>query len=95
MTAATGAIPVLRNGTVFTADMIAFAFKIVRMTGRTVRGVLRPGIRNCIIYGTAVTCATARIIAMVTGVVPCWIMAEAGRRPAIGGMTGIALKSRV
>lgn len=75
--------------------MIPLAFKIVRVTGRAVWGVLRPAIRNRIVYGAAVTCAAAWIIAMVTGVVPGWIMAEAGRRPAIGGMTGIALKSRV
>ena len=75
--------------------MIPLTFEIVRMTGRTVRGVLRPGIRNRIIYGTAVTCATAWIIAMITGVVPGRVMTETGRRPAISGMTGIALKSRV
>ena len=94
VTTAAGAIPVLRDRTVFTTNMIPFAFEIIRMTGRAVRSVLRPAIRNCIVYGTTVAGGTAWIIAVIARVAPLGTMAEAGRCPAIGGMTGVALESR-
>ena len=75
--------------------MIPFAIEIIRMTGRTVRSVLRPAIRNCIVYGTAVAGGTAWIDAVIAWVVSLGTMAEAGRRPAIGGMTDVALESCV
>ena len=75
--------------------MIPFAFEIIRMTGRTVRSVLRPAIRNRIVYGTAVAGGTAWIIAVIARVVPLGTMAEAGWCPAISGMTLVTLESRI
>lgn len=75
--------------------MLAFAFEIVRVTGGTVRRVLRVGIRNRSAYGTTVTCVTARVPAVIARVVSLWAMAEAGWRPAVGGMTHVALYGRV
>ena len=74
--------------------MIPFAFEIIRMTGRTVWSVLQPAIRNSSAYGTTVTCLTAWVVAVIAWVVSLATMAEAGRRPAVGGVTHVAFYSR-
>ena len=93
MTTAAGAIPVLRNGTVFAADVPAFAVEIVRVTGRTVGCVLGIGPGNIAADTIAVAAFTAWIPAVITRVVPLrrGLMAKAGWRPAVGGMTHVAL----
>lgn len=93
MTTATGTIPVLCDRTVFATNVIPFAFEVIRVTGGTVRSVLRPGIWNSSAYGTTVTCVTARVVPVISRVVPRG-MAEIGRRPGVGGMTHVALYGR-
>ena len=92
MTTAAGAILVLCDRTIFAANVIPFAFEIIRVAGGAERLVLRPAIRNRIVYGTAVAGGTAWIIAVIARVVPRGV-AEVGRCPAIGGMTFVALES--
>jgi hypothetical protein len=94
VTTAAGTIPVLCDCTIFAANVIAFAFEIIRMTGSTVRSVPQPAIRNSSAYGTTVTCVTAWVVAVIAWVVSPATMAEAGRRPAVGGMTHVALYGR-
>ena len=94
VTTATGTIFILRHGTVLAANVVTFAFEIISVTGRAERCVLRPAIRNRIVYGTAVAGGTAWIIAVIARVVPRGV-AEVGRCPAIGGMTFVALESCV
>ena len=93
MAATASAIPVLRDGTVFTTDMIAFAFEITGMTGRTERCVLGPGPGDVSTDGSAVAAVTARIPSVIARVVALRIMGEAGWCPAAGGMTHVALFS--
>lgn len=93
MTTAAGAILVLCDGTVFTTDMIPFAFEITGMTGRTERCVLGPGPGDVSTDGSAVAAVTARIPSVIARVVALRIMGEAGRCPAVGGMTHVALFS--
>lgn len=94
MAATAAAIHVLCDRTVFAADVPALAFEIARMTGRTERRVLGPGPGNTGADGVAVAAVTARIPAVITRVVALRVMAEAGRCPAIGGVAGVALRSR-
>jgi len=85
------AVPVLLYRSVFAADMIAFAFEIVSMTGRAEGCVLGPGPGNGRAYRIAVTAVTARVSSVVSRVVSIRIMAETGWRPAVGGMADVAL----
>ncbi len=91
-TAAT--IHVLCDGTITSAIVIPFRFEIIRMTGSAERFVLGRGPGNNAACSSAVAAATAWIPS-----VRAWIvrrsMAEAGRCPAVGGMTYFALFSRV
>lgn len=91
MTSTAAAIFVLRNGAVFSADMVTLPFEIVSMTGGTEWGVLGPGPGNVAADGIAVAAGTTRVIAMIARVVPVGIMTENGRRPAVRRMTYIAL----
>lgn len=91
---ATAAVPVLRDGTVLATDMLVFASEVIRMTGRAVRLVLRPGPGNVGADGITVAGGTTRISAMIARVVPVRIVAEVGRGPAVGGMTHVALRGR-
>jgi hypothetical protein len=93
VTAATSAILVLLNGAIAAADVAAFALKVIRMTGGAEGCVLGegPGYRGA--YGRAVTGITARVPAVIARIVSIRVMAEDGRRPAVGGMTYVALLS--
>ena len=93
MTTAAGAILVLCDCTIFTANVIAFAFEIIRMASSAERLVLgkRPG--NSAADNRAVTGCTTWIHAVIARVVPSRTMGEAGRCPAVGGMTNVALFS--
>lgn len=92
VTTATGAIPVLRDRTVFSTNVIPFAVEIVRVTGRTIRSVLRPPIWNRCADGITVARIATRIPSVIAWVVALRVMAEVGRRPAIGGMTNVTLR---
>ena len=97
MAAATSAILVLFDGTVFTADVITFTFEITGMTGGAIDCissrwcVVRMRVRQCTAYRGTMTAITARVTSMIAGIAAIWIMAEAGWCPAIGGMADIAL----
>lgn len=91
---AAAAIPVLRDGTVFTTNMITFALEIIRMTGGTIRFVLGPAPGNSGADGIAVAAGTTRVIAMIARVVPVRIMAEVGRGPAVRRMAYVTLRRR-
>lgn len=91
MAATAAAIPVLCDGTVFTTDMIPFSFKITGMTGRTERCVLGPGPGTVSANCSTVAAVAARISSVIARVVTLRVMAETGWRPAVGGMTGVAL----
>lgn len=93
MTAATAAVLVLLNGAIAAADVAAFALKVIRMTGGAEGCVPGegPGYRGA--YGRAVAGITARVPAVIARVASIRVMAEDGRRPAIGGMTQVALCS--
>ncbi len=92
--AAAAAIPVLRNGTVLSTNVLVFAFEVIRMTGRAIRFVLSPGPGNVGADGITVAGGTTRISAVIARVVPVRIMAEVGRCPAVGGMAHVALRGR-
>ncbi len=62
------------------------------MTGRAEGCVLRPGPGNIAADGITVTSITAWIVSVIARVIPLCVMAEAGRCPAVGGMTHIALR---
>ena len=93
VTAATAAILVLLNGAIAAADVAGLAFEVIRMTGRAEGCVPGegPGYRGA--YGRAVTGITARVAAVIARVIPIRVMAEDGRRPAVRGMTYVALLS--
>ena len=95
VTSAAGAIPVLFDGTIFAANVPAIAFEIIRVTGGAIRRVLGIGPGNSSAYYIAVAAGAAWIPAVIARVVPLRAMAEAGWRPAIGGMTHVALFCRV
>ena len=92
---------VLLYRTVFTASVVAFTFKIIRVAGGTERRVL--GFPGGPPLHTIRTAADRRTVAAITPRIPAVIaqfifnkgtvrvMTEIGRRPAIGGMTHIAL----
>jgi len=91
MTSTAAAIFVLRNGPIFSADMVTLPFEIVSMTGGAEGRVLRPGPGNITADSITVAAVTAWVISVVTRVVPVGIMTENGRRPAVRRMTYIAL----
>lgn len=95
MASTAGAIPVLCDRTIFTAPVFIFTFKVIRVTGGAERRVLGIGPGNGSAYHVTVAADAARIIAMIARVVPVGVMTEAGWRPAIGGMTHVALCSGV
>jgi len=94
VTATAAAIHVLCDGTIFAANMPAFAFEVTRMTGRTERCVLRPWPGNAGTDSSAMAAVTAWIPAVIAGVVAVGVVAEIARCPGIGGMTGVALRIR-
>jgi len=92
---------VLLYRTIVTASVVAFAFKIIRVAGGTEGRVL--GFPGGPPLHTIRTAADRRTVAAITPRIPAVItqfifdkgtvrvMTEIGRRPAIGGMTHIAL----
>ncbi len=92
---------VLLYRTIFTASVVAFAFKIIRVAGGTEGRVL--GFPGGPPLHTIRTAADRRTVAAITPRIPAVItqfifdkgtvrvMTEIGRRPAICGMTHIAL----
>ncbi len=95
MTSAAGAVLVLCDGTIFTTNVLTFASEIIRVTGGAERLVLGIGPGNSSAYYIAVAAVTAWIPAVITGIVPLRAMAEAGWRPATGGMADVALFGRI
>ena len=97
MAATASTVLVLFDGTVFTTDVITFSFEIIRMTGGTIDCIssrwciARVRIWQRTAYRGPMTAITARVASMIARVAAIWIMAEAGRCPAIGGMAHIAL----
>ena len=75
--------------------MFVLAFEIIRVTGGAVRCVLGVGPGDIAADSWAVAAVTAWVSAVIARVIPLRAVAEAGRRPAIGGMTHIALLGRV
>lgn len=94
MASTTAAVPVLRHSTIFAADVVPFAFKIIRMAGRAEGSVLRPGPGNVTANGITVAAITTRVVPMVARIVSLRVVVEAGRCPAVGGMTDVALFGR-
>jgi hypothetical protein len=92
VTATGTAILVLLDRTVTAANVVSLASEIICVTGGAERLVLgkRPGDRGA--DGRTVTAGTAGIYAVIARVVSIPIMAEVGRRPAVGGMAGVALR---
>ena len=93
--AATAAILVLFDSTTPAANMITFAFEVIRMTAGTEWRVLKL-IRiivpiNTTAYRSFVTASTTRIPSVVARVVPLRAMAEDVRCPAVCCMTHITL----
>ena len=84
MTPASAAIPVLFDSSAFSTNVIPFAFEITLMTGCAEGRVTGRGIDKRRGYYTAVAGATSWVDPVVARVVPVSIMAEAGRRPAVG-----------
>jgi len=92
--AATAAIHVLRDGSVFTTIVIAFTFEIIRMTGSAEGRVLGRGPGNGTANGVTVAPITPRIPSVVAGIVSIGIMTKDGWCPAVGAMTHVTLFSR-
>lgn len=88
---ATATILVLFDSTASSAIMIPFTFKITLMTGSAERRVSGRGIYKRYTYTITVATDTAWINSMITRVIPLAVMTEDGRRPAVCGMTAIAL----
>jgi len=74
--------------------MLAFAFEIICVTSGAVRRVLGIGPGNNVADSRTVAAVAAGISAVIARVVSLWVMAEAGRCPAISGMTDVALCRR-
>jgi len=94
MTATTGTISVLRDSTVIAANVVPFTFEIICMTGGTVGRVLGPGPGDVTANGITMAPVTARVSPVVARVVSIRIMIKVSRRPAVGGMTHVALFCR-
>jgi len=94
MTATTGTISVLRDSTVIAANVVPFTFEIICMTGGTVGRVLGPGPGDITANGITMAPVTARVSPVVARVVSIRIMIKVSRRPAVGGMTHVALFGR-
>ena len=92
--AAVAAILVLLDGTVAPADMIAFSPEIALMTGGAEGRVLGRRPRYRTVLTITVAPGTPWIPSVVARIVPLRVMAEAGRRPAVGRMTDVALYVR-
>lgn len=84
MTPASTAIFVLFDCPAFSTNVIPFTFKITLMTGSAEWRVTGRGIDKRSGYYTAVAGATRWVDPVIARVVPLSIMAEAGRRPAVG-----------
>ena len=95
MASTSRAILVLCDGTVFAANVLVLTFESVSVTGGAKRLVLgkRPG--NSCADNRSMAGVTAGIFTVIARVVPVGVMTEAGWRPAIGGMTHVALCSGV
>ena len=91
MTSTSAAIFVLLDGTVFPAVMIPLPFEVTLMTGRAERCVSGRGIDKRAVHAATVAAAAPRVVPVVARIVPLGVMAEAGRRPARGDMTRVAL----
>lgn len=91
MTAAAAAILVLFDSAVFSPNVLAFALEIALMTAGAEGRVLGGGIDKRSVHAGAVAAAAAWVVPVVARIVPLGVMAEAGRRPARGDMTRVAL----
>ena len=88
---AAAAIFVLFDSAVFSANVIAFALEITLMTAGAERCVSGRGIDKRAVHAATVAAAAPRVVPVVARIVPLGVMAEAGRRPARGEMTRVAL----
>ena len=88
------AIFILRNSAAIAANVISFTFEIIRMAGCAEGSVLRPGPGNVTANGITVAAVTTRVVPMVARIVSLRVVVEAGRCPAVGGMTHVALFGR-
>ena len=89
--AAAAAILVLFDCTATSAIVIPCPLEITLMAGSAEGRVLGRGIWNDSRHGIAVAAATPWIPSVVARIVPGSVMAEAGGRPAAGGMTYFTL----
>ena len=88
-------ILVLFNRPALAADVIPLASEVSLMTGCAERRISGRGPRECGRYAVAVALETTEVSSVVARVIASRVMAEDRGLPAIGGMAGIALHSRV
>ena len=91
---AAAAVPVLRDGTVITADVPVLAPEVIRMTGRAIGGVLRRRPGNDRADGRSVTGGAAQVALVIAGIIAIRIVTENGGPPGVGGMAQVALRGR-
>lgn len=100
MASTASTILVLFDCAVFTADVFVFTSEITRMTGGTIdctssRGsIFRVRIWKRTAYGRAMAAVAARIASVVARVASTGTVTEAGRCPAVGCVTHVALLRR-
>ena len=98
VTTTAGTVLVLFDRAVFAAPVLVFSFEVIRVTAGTERRV--PQFIGIVVtidtraYRPSVTAITPWIPAVIARIVPLFAVTEVGRRPAVGGMTHVALFGR-
>jgi len=95
MASASGAVLVLLYRAAFPTDVFVFASKVICVTGGAVGCVFWPRPCQRVRYGAAMARATARISAVVAGIITQRVVAKDVWRPATRRMADVALYRRV